>query len=38
VSLAEGEAVPDSAEPRDVLAAACGVLARGRLDGFYKRR
>ena len=32
-----GSAVPDSAAPRDVLAAAGGVLARGRLDGFYER-
>lgn len=27
----------DSAKPRDVLAAAGDVLARGRLDGFYER-
>lgn len=27
----------DTAKPRDVLAAATGVLARGRLDGFYER-
>jgi phosphatidylethanolamine-binding protein (PEBP) family uncharacterized protein len=26
-----------SAKPREVLAAASGVLARGRLDGFYQR-
>ena len=38
VSLAGGGPVPDSAGPRDVVAAASGVLARGRLDGFYERR
>jgi Raf kinase inhibitor-like YbhB/YbcL family protein len=27
----------DSAKPREVLASAADVLARGRLDGFYKR-
>jgi len=27
----------DSAKPREVLAAAGGVLARGRVDGFYER-
>ncbi len=27
----------DSARPRDVLATAGDVLARGRLDGFYER-
>lgn len=31
------ETVPDSAKPRDVLAAAGDVLARGRLDGFFER-
>jgi phosphatidylethanolamine-binding protein (PEBP) family uncharacterized protein len=30
-------AVPDPARPRDVLATAGDVLARGRLDGFYER-
>lgn len=32
-----GGAALDSAKPRDVLAAAGGVLARGRLDSFYER-
>lgn len=32
-----GSAISDSATPRDVLAAAGAVLARGRLDGFYER-
>lgn len=32
-----GRTEPDSAKPRDVLAAAGDVLARGRLDGFYER-
>jgi Raf kinase inhibitor-like YbhB/YbcL family protein len=32
-----GGAVLDSAKPREVLAAAWDVLARGRLDGFYQR-
>jgi phosphatidylethanolamine-binding protein (PEBP) family uncharacterized protein len=32
-----GESVPDSAKPRDVLAAVTDVLARGRLDGFFER-
>jgi Raf kinase inhibitor-like YbhB/YbcL family protein len=27
----------DTAKPRDVIAAAGGVLARGRVDGFYER-
>ena len=35
--VGSGSAVPDSATPRDVLAAAGRVLARGRLDGFYER-
>lgn len=41
LSLGGGGGVPDDAEPRDVMAAAraaSGVLARGRLDGFYERR
>jgi hypothetical protein len=29
--------VADTAKPREVIAAAGGVLARGRLDGFYER-
>lgn len=32
-----GGAAPDSARPREVMAAARDVLARGRLDGFYRR-
>jgi len=32
-----GSAAPQSARPREVLAAARDVLARGRLDGFYRR-
>lgn len=32
-----GSAALDSAKPREVLAAASDVLARGRLDGFYQR-
>jgi phosphatidylethanolamine-binding protein (PEBP) family uncharacterized protein len=32
-----GDAALDSAKPREVLAAAGAVLARGRLDGFYGR-
>lgn len=28
----------DSAKPREVIAAASGVLGRGRLDGFYERQ
>ncbi|GDY31997.1 YbhB/YbcL family Raf kinase inhibitor-like protein [Gandjariella thermophila] len=31
------DAALDSAKPRDVVAAAGDVLARGRLDGFYER-
>lgn len=31
------KAVPDSAKPREVIAVAGDVLARGRLDGFYQR-
>jgi phosphatidylethanolamine-binding protein (PEBP) family uncharacterized protein len=34
---AEPGAALHSAKPREVLAAASGVLARGRLDGFYRR-
>ncbi|GAB3989300.1 YbhB/YbcL family Raf kinase inhibitor-like protein [Actinoallomurus acanthiterrae] len=37
VTAASSGAALDSAKPRDVLAAAGGVLARGRLDGFYER-
>lgn len=29
--------VPDSVKPREVIADASGILARGRLDGFYER-
>jgi Raf kinase inhibitor-like YbhB/YbcL family protein len=32
-----GGAALDSAKPREVLAAARDVIARGRLDGFYQR-
>jgi hypothetical protein len=32
-----GGAALDSARPREVLAGARDVLARGRLDGFYRR-
>jgi Raf kinase inhibitor-like YbhB/YbcL family protein len=35
VTMARG--VPETAKPRDVLAAAADVLARGRLDGTYRR-
>lgn len=35
--LDRNDAALDSARPRDVLAAARDVLARGRLDGFYQR-
>jgi phosphatidylethanolamine-binding protein (PEBP) family uncharacterized protein len=37
LSVGSRDAALDSAKPRDVLAAAGGVLARGRLDGFYTR-
>jgi Raf kinase inhibitor-like YbhB/YbcL family protein len=37
VTATSSGAALDSAKPRDVLAAAAGVLARGRLDGFYER-
>lgn len=37
VTAGSSGAALDSAKPRDVLAAADHVLARGRLDGFYER-
>ncbi|WP_214411035.1 YbhB/YbcL family Raf kinase inhibitor-like protein [Sphaerisporangium fuscum] len=37
VTRAAGGAALESARPRDVLAAAGDVLARGRLDGWYER-
>ena len=37
VTAAQSGAALDSAKPRDVLAGAGDVLARGRLDGFYER-
>jgi Raf kinase inhibitor-like YbhB/YbcL family protein len=37
VTAGSSGAALDSARPRDVLAAAGDVLARGRLDGFYER-
>jgi Raf kinase inhibitor-like YbhB/YbcL family protein len=37
VTAAASGAAVESAKPRDVLAAAGDVLARGRLDGFYER-
>jgi Raf kinase inhibitor-like YbhB/YbcL family protein len=37
LTVGTSETVPDSAKPRDVLAAASDVLARGRLDGFFER-
>lgn len=37
VRKGSSEAALDSARPRELLAAAGGVLARGRLDGFYQR-
>ncbi|MCO6009104.1 YbhB/YbcL family Raf kinase inhibitor-like protein [Actinoallomurus purpureus] len=37
VTVGSSGAALDSAKPRDVLAAAGHVLARGRLDGFYER-
>lgn len=37
LKVGKSDTVPDSAKPRDVLAAAVDVLARGRLDGFYER-
>lgn len=36
-ALAHPVGVPDGTKPRDVVAAAGGVLARGRLDGWYER-
>jgi Raf kinase inhibitor-like YbhB/YbcL family protein len=33
----EGDVALDSAKPREVISTASGVLARGRLDGFYER-
>jgi Raf kinase inhibitor-like YbhB/YbcL family protein len=38
VTAGRNGAALDSAKPRDVLAAAGEVLARGRLDGFYERK
>ena len=35
-ALAEAPTVLDTTSPRDVLSTATDVLARGRLDGFYK--
>jgi len=37
VRKGSSDAALDSARPREVLAAAGGVLARGRFDGFYRR-
>ncbi|GAA4630747.1 YbhB/YbcL family Raf kinase inhibitor-like protein [Actinoallomurus vinaceus] len=37
ITAAASGAALDSAKPHDVVAAAGGVLARGRLDGFYER-
>lgn len=37
VTAGSSGAALDSAKPRDILAAADDVLARGRLDGFYER-
>jgi hypothetical protein len=37
VTAGRNGAALDSAKPRDVLATAGDVLARGRLDGFYER-
>ena len=37
VTIGGSEADLATAKPRDVVAAAGGVLARGRLDGFYER-
>jgi hypothetical protein len=37
VTAARNGGALDSAKPRDVLATAGDVLARGRLDGFYER-
>jgi Raf kinase inhibitor-like YbhB/YbcL family protein len=37
VTAGSSGAALDSAKPRDALAAAGDVLARGRLDGFYER-
>ncbi len=37
LAAALGGAAQHSAKPREVLAAASDVLARGRLDGFYQR-
>ncbi|WP_020661538.1 YbhB/YbcL family Raf kinase inhibitor-like protein [Amycolatopsis benzoatilytica] len=37
VALGQSAAALDAAKPRDVLAAAGNVLARGRIDGFYQR-
>jgi Raf kinase inhibitor-like YbhB/YbcL family protein len=37
VTVGSSDAALDSAKPREVLAAAGDVLARGRLDGFYER-
>ena len=38
VTAGRNDAALDPAKPRDVLAAAGDVLARGRLDGFYERK
>jgi Raf kinase inhibitor-like YbhB/YbcL family protein len=37
LTAGSGDAALDSAKPREVLAAAGDVLARGRVDGFYAR-
>jgi hypothetical protein len=37
VTAGRNGAALDSAKPRDVLATAADVLARGRLDGSYER-
>lgn len=37
ITAGSSGAAVEAAKPRDVLAAASGVLARGRLDGFYER-
>jgi len=38
VAAASSDAAPAVGKPRDVIAAAGEALARGRLDGFYKRQ